>query len=224
MDHGFHVKDGRLIDANGNDFVMRGINHPHTWFLSETGSFADIAATGANTIRVVLSSGDYVQANGNQWTANTAQNVGQVIDLCIDNELVCVLEVHDTTGYNPIQGTSGNIPASLDQAVDYWISIKQELVGKEANVIINIGNEPYGNVCVRPYPGVCSDETGWLSDTQNAITRMRKAGFNHTLMVDAPHWGSDKMDVMQDTATSIFDADTEKNTIFSVHMLSLIHI
>ncbi len=39
---GFQVSGGRLLDANGNDFVMRGINHAHTWYPTQTGSFADI--------------------------------------------------------------------------------------------------------------------------------------------------------------------------------------
>ena len=27
---GFYVQDGKLYDANGNEFIMRGINHAHT--------------------------------------------------------------------------------------------------------------------------------------------------------------------------------------------------
>jgi mannan endo-1,4-beta-mannosidase len=55
---GFVIDDGRLVDANGNDFVMRGVSHAHTWFSDQTGAFADIKSLGANTVRVVLSSGD----------------------------------------------------------------------------------------------------------------------------------------------------------------------
>ena len=33
---GFTIENGSLIDANGNKFIMRGINHAHTWY---TGSF-----------------------------------------------------------------------------------------------------------------------------------------------------------------------------------------
>lgn len=27
---GFSVSNGQLLDAKGNPFVMRGVNHPHT--------------------------------------------------------------------------------------------------------------------------------------------------------------------------------------------------
>ena len=51
--NGFQVSGRDLLDVNGNSFVMRGINYPHNWYPDETGSFADIKAEGANTVRVV---------------------------------------------------------------------------------------------------------------------------------------------------------------------------
>ena len=38
---GLHVSGTSIVEANGTKFVMRGINHEHTWFTSQTGSFAD---------------------------------------------------------------------------------------------------------------------------------------------------------------------------------------
>ena len=37
-------------------------------------------------------------------------------------------------------------------------------------------------------------------------------------MVDAPNWGQDWQFVMRDNAASVFAADPQKNTIFSIHM------
>jgi mannan endo-1,4-beta-mannosidase len=111
---------------------MRGINHEHTWFANQTSSFANVKALGANTVRVVLS--------GGRWPANSASDVANVISLCKQNRLICVLEDHDTTGF----GEDG-AAFSLDQAVNYWISLKSVLVGQENYVAINIGNEPIGN-------------------------------------------------------------------------------
>jgi mannan endo-1,4-beta-mannosidase len=193
---GFTVSGTRILDANGNAFVMRGINHAHNWYPSQTSSFANIKATGANTVRVVLSS-------GNRWTRNDAADVTNVINQCKTNRLVCVLEVHDTTGY----GEEG-AAATLAQAVDYWISIKSALAGQERYVILNIGNEPYGN----------TNASGWVADTRNAITRLRSNGFEHSIMVDAPNWGQDWQFIMRDNAASLFAADPQKNTIFSIHM------
>src|SRR5699024_11897571 len=45
---GFHISNGRLVDASGNDFVMRGASHAHTWFTEQTQALADIKSLGAN--------------------------------------------------------------------------------------------------------------------------------------------------------------------------------
>jgi cellulase (glycosyl hydrolase family 5)/S-layer family protein len=194
---GFHVSDRSLLDANGTNFIMRGINHPHNWFPDETSSFANIKAKRANTVRVVLSSGLL-------WDKNSASDVANVISLCKANKLVCVLEVHDTTGY----GEPGNTAATLAQSVAYWKEIQSVLTGQEAYVIINIGNEPYGN----------TNAVAWVNDTKNAIAEMRNAGFQHMLMVDAPNWGQDYEFVMRDNAASVFASDPNRNTVFSIHM------
>lgn len=194
---GFTVGNGRLLDANGNDFVMRGVNHAHTWYVDRTTqALKDIKATGANTVRVVLSSGD-------RWTLNNAADVTNVITQCKANKLICVLEVHDTTGY---QEQSGAV--SLARAVEYWKSVQSALAGQEKYVILNIGNEPWGN----------TGYTGWTQATKDAITSLRSAGFQHTIMVDAPNWGQDWAYTMRDNAASVFAADPQKNTVFSIHM------
>ncbi|MEU4448739.1 cellulase family glycosylhydrolase [Actinosynnema sp. NPDC050801] len=194
---GFTVSNGRLLDANGNDFVMRGVNHAHTWYADRTTqALKDIKATGANTVRVVLSSGD-------RWTLNTAADVTNVINQCKANKLICVMEVHDTTGY---QEQSGAV--SLARAVEYWKSIQSAMAGQEKYVILNIGNEPWGN----------NGHAGWTQATKDAITSLRAAGFEHTIMVDAPNWGQDWGFTMRDNAASVFAADPRKNTVFSIHM------
>ena len=193
---GFYISNGKLLDANGNNFVMRGVSHAHTWYPSQTSSFANIKALGANTVRVVLSSGD-------RWTKNDTADVANVVSLCKANKLICVLEVHDTTGYG-----EDSAATTLDKAADYWISIKSALEGQEKYIILNIGNEPYGN----------QNYTAWTADTENAIKKLRNAGFAHTIMVDAPNWGQDWAFTMRDNASAVFAADPNANTIFSIHM------
>ncbi|MFJ8695786.1 cellulase family glycosylhydrolase [Streptomyces roseolilacinus] len=194
---GFQVRDGRLLDANGGDFVMRGVNHAHTWYASTTPkALKDVKALGANTVRVVLATGD-------RWTRNDTADVAAVVDQCKQNRLVCVLEAHDTTGYGEQAGA-----VTLDRAVDYWIGVQSALKGQEKYVVLNIGNEPHGN----------SGYTAWTSDTSAAISRLRTAGFTHTLMVDAPNWGQDWSFTMRDNAQRVFSADPARNTVFSIHM------
>jgi hypothetical protein len=195
---GFHVSGRYLLDATGQNFIMRGINHPHVWYPTQTSSFANIKAKGANTIRVVLSSGI-----GRPWPKSSASDVANVINLCKANKLVCMLEVHNTTGYGEQTGA-----VSLADAVNYWKEIKSVLIGQEAYVLINIGNEPYGNF----------GTSSWINDTKSAIQEMRNAGFQHTLIVDAPNWGQDWQFIMRDNAASVLASDPLGNTMFSIHM------
>lgn len=193
---GFRVQNGRLLEASGNDFVMRGVNHAHTWYTDRISSLAHIKAKGANTVRVVLSSGD-------RWTRNDTADVANVVAQCKQNRLICVLEVHDTTGYGEQSGA-----VTLSRAADYWIGVQSALAGQEDHVIVNIGNEPHGN----------TGYTAWTADTKAAIQKLRDAGFDHTLMVDAPNWGQDWAFTMRDNAASVFAADPDANTVFSIHM------
>ena len=192
---GLHISGRNIVEANGQTFVMRGVSHEHTWFANQTGSFANIKRLGANTVRVVLS--------GGRWTANSVTDVANVVSLCKQNRLICVLEDHDTTGYGEDAAAY-----SLDQAVNYWISVKSALVGQENWIVINIGNEPIGN----------NNPGQWTSATAAAIQKMRTNGFQHLLMVDAPNWGQDWNFVMRDTAQTVLNADNQHNTVLSIHM------
>ncbi|MGW0552214.1 glycoside hydrolase family 5 protein [Streptomyces altiplanensis] len=193
---GIHVSNGRVYEANGNEFVMRGVNHAHAWYPERTSSIAGIAAKGANTARVVLSS-------GHRWTRTSTAEVSSLISTCKASKLICVLEVHDTTGY----GEDG-AATSLDKAADYWLSVKSALAGQENYVIVNIGNEPFGN----------NNPSAWTGATKSAIGKLRNAGVHHALMVDAPNWGQDWSNTMRNNAASVFGSDPDRNTIFSVHM------
>ena len=192
---GLHISGRNIVEANGKTFVMRGVSHEHTWFTNQTSSFANIKAHGANTVRVVLS--------GGRWTANSVSDVANVVSLCKQNRLICVLEDHDTTGYG-----EDSAAYTLDQAVNYWIGLKSVLVGQENYVVINIGNEPIGN----------TNPSQWISATTAAIQKMRSNGFQHLLMVDAPNWGQDWNFVMRDNAQTVLDADSQHNTVLSIHM------
>ena len=190
---GFSVSGTKLLDSNGKEFVMRGVNHAHTWFKGEMNTaLTAIAATGANTVRVVL-------ANGKQWSEDNEASVKQIVDRCKALGMIAVLEIHDATGKNDTQ--------SLNDAVDYWIKIKNVLIGNEAYVIVNIANEWYGEW----------NSTGWRDGYLQAIPKLRNAGIKNTLMVDCAGWGQYPKSI-HDYGKAVFDADTLKNTMFSIHM------
>ncbi len=198
---GFHVSGGKLYDVNCNEFIMRGVNEPFTWFQNGAQArYSDIASLGSNAVRVVLST-------GGQWNRIDGGTLSNIVSWLKTNQLVGVLEVHDSTGYGESAGA-----VHPDNAVDYWLSsdIRSAIDGQEAYVLINIANEPFGNTA--------SDQ--WQPFHVGAVQELRSAGVSHTLIVDAPNWGQDWQNTMRDGngAQAIFDADPDENVMFSVHM------
>ncbi|RYY03991.1 MAG: beta-mannosidase [Gammaproteobacteria bacterium] len=197
---GWSVSGTKIIDPKGNNFIFRGINHAHVWYTSRTEkALTDIAATGANSVRVVL-------GDGGQWTRTPGSEVATIISQCKAAKLVCVLEVHDSTGFG-----ESSAATNISNAANYWASadIKNAIIGQEDYVIVNIANEPYGNN---------TSAATYTSETSAAIKTIRNAGLTHLIMVDAPAWGQDWQNIMRDNAATIFAADSLANTMFSVHM------
>ncbi len=200
---GFFVQNGRLLDDNGTPFVMRGVNYPFAWFTQRYPAqtqqdLVNIRATGANTVRIVL-------GTGAQYTRSTGPQISQLIQWCKDNQMIAVLEVHDSTGWSEA-GTA----APISNAVAYWTSadVRNAINGQEDFVIVNIANEPFGNNTTASY----------VSDTIAAITALRNAGLTHNIMIDAANWGQDWSGTMRGAAQQIWNADTLRNLTFSVHM------
>ncbi|AZK47289.1 glycoside hydrolase family 5 protein [Paenibacillus lentus] len=190
---GFYVSGTILCDSTGNPFKIRGINHAHSWFKNDSATAMEaIAATGANTVRIVLS-------NGQQYAKDDANTVSNLLSLANQHKLIAILEVHDATGSDSV--------SALDHAVDYWIEMKNVLVGKEDRVLINIANEWYGTW----------DSNGWADGYKSAIPKLRNAGINHTLIVDAAGWGQYPQSIV-DKGNEVFNSDPLRNTIFSIHM------
>lgn len=190
---GFYVEGTKLFDANGNEFIFRGINHAHTWFkdMDDT-AIPAIAETGANSIRVVF-------ANGIQWGMDNKPALEKVINMCRDNKLVAVVEVHDGTGDDNIQ--------TLEKIADYWVDMKDALIGNEQYVILNIANE---------WVGSWNSEI-WRDGYVSVIPKIREAGIENTIMVDSAGWGQYGK-CIQDYGKEVFDSDPLANTMFSVHM------
>lgn len=190
---GFTVDGTTLYDANGNPFIMRGVNHAHTWFPDKMEITAKaLAEAGCNCVRIVLS-------NGEVWERNEAEEVARIIEACKENNLIAVLEVHDTTG-------SQNI-ASAMAAAEYFVSIKDVLLGEEAYVIINICNE---------WPSSTDSHT-WKNAYLEAIPYLRENGLAHTIMVDC-NGGGQNGRCMNWGGETVLASDPLKNVMFSIHM------
>lgn len=193
--HGLHIKAGRLVEADGNDLVLRGVNHGFAWHMVHDTTFRDIKAAGANSVRVAL-------PTGYRWPAVSLADVKWVVAQCKLNKLVCVLDGHDTSGHG-----QDPLAQPMIDTIKFWTAMKPALVGTEDYVIINIADEPFGSY----------NDNDWFKETSAAVLAMRQAGFTHVLQVDGPSWGQDRSFVMRDQAAKMLAVDPQHDIQFSVH-------
>ena len=149
---------------------------------------------GCNTLRLNIS-------NGKKFSYCSKSEVETLIKLCEDNKMVCVLCVHDPLGSNSID--------DLDKAVEYWISIKDAVIGHESTVIVNIANE----WVAQWKPGASTWQEGYVK----AVKNLRNAGIKNTIMVDCAGYGQ-YPGVIGTNGSAVFNADPMKNLMFSIHM------
>ncbi|WP_081657629.1 cellulase family glycosylhydrolase [Prevotella sp. AGR2160] len=197
---GFHTSGTKLLDANGNEFIMRGVNYSWCWqYGNGDGNTADdvIPAAkrqGANVIRIQLADG------GNRsWKKPTAAELSNLIKLCKDNKLIAIFNTHDETGSNK--------ESDLERAANFWISMKDILNANRAYVLINISNEWYGNW----------EASSWAAGYEKVIPMLRNAGIKNTLIVDCAGYGQYPASIPE-AGAGVLASDPDKNMIFSEHL------
>jgi mannan endo-1,4-beta-mannosidase len=195
---GFTISGTELLDDNGKPFVMKGYSIPLAWFVNDVNNnIANMRnRTGANTMRIVV-------------TTSTADNSWQTaVETCIRNKVVPMVELHDVTG-----NTS---PTRLNDMAKFWAGKKAFLTSPNIakHVLINIANE-WGDWAMAN-----SGQTTWRDAYKTAITTLRDAGIQTTLVIDAPGWGQDLRDAnaLKSYAKELMTHDPRKNLLFSIHM------
>lgn len=208
---GFHTDGVRLLDANGKEFLMRGYNYSYAWQKDLWGAaFSTAKKYNCNALRIQLSDGQ--KDLGGYCNAN---QVSDLISSCKENHFIGVFNVQDTGG--------GNDKNVLLHAADYWVGIKNAVIGQEKYCIVNIGNEWMGS------PGRdCNGEWGdyqenlWSDTYIEAVRRIRSAGIKNTLMIDCNGYGQ-YADIIGKEGQRILDEDKKyfedgkPNIIFSIH-------
>lgn len=190
---GFRVAGTQLLDANGEPFLIRGVNHPHSWFPEkDEAALRAMAELGCNAVRIVCGCGIL-------YPEDTAQDLIRLTDLCRELGMVVILEVHDITG--------DDLPASLEQVVDYWIRVREALTGREEWVIVNIANEWKSQRSGR----------NWSLAYISQIPRLREAGIRNTLLVDVAGGGQYGTS-LTDFGAAVLEADPDRNVFFSLHI------
>jgi mannan endo-1,4-beta-mannosidase len=187
---GFTVSDTKLLDANGKEFMIRGVNSPHVWYLNESmKALTTLAGLKVNCVRIV-------------WqTSGSAAQLEKVIKQCIKLEIIPMVELHDYTGNKTTE--------KLLEAVAYYLrpDVKEILLQYEKYILINIANEWGDYFTTSDY---------WQASYSKAIERMRNSGIKTTLVIDAPNWGQGIQAILQN-GKAMLDIDLQKNLLFSVH-------
>jgi hypothetical protein len=202
-----------LIDANGNVFIPKGYNVPLAWFQNDVAqNIANMKAnTGVNSLRIVVGNGyTPIDGTGNNW--NTPDATWQsVVQTCIDNEIIPVVEVHNILGSNEV--------ADLRAVAQWWASKAAFLTRDDIApyILLNICNE-WGDWMLAN-PNQNPPQTRWRDGYIEAVEIIRNAGIKTTIIIDAPNYGQDfGASTIINHALDVLDADPERNLQFSVHM------
>ncbi|HEY6879565.1 MAG TPA: cellulase family glycosylhydrolase [Polyangiales bacterium] len=158
---GFFVLDGKLYDANGNEFRLRGVNKVH-W---------DAWSEGLTNAK----------SNATRWTVDFTRdpekNVALLQGAAGNGGTIAKGSVVIPGNWD---GTCKDDPALLKRIVDTWVAQVASWNKLEKYMILNIANE-WG-------PG---DGKVWRDAYIEAITRLRAAGYHATISVTAGGCGQD---------------------------------
>jgi mannan endo-1,4-beta-mannosidase len=198
---GFIVAGTELHDANGTNFIIKGVNVPLAWFVTEVNSnIVNIRKnTNANTLRIVVQT----TTKDSDWQT-CVQN-------CINNKMIPMVELHDVTGSNDV--------TKLQAMADWWASkasfLTQPAIARY--ILVNIANEWSDWYMASPTNDPPS--TVWRDAYIAAIKTMRTAGIKTTIVVDGAGYGQDnKASTIITYGPAVESGDPEKNILFSVHM------
>lgn len=187
---GLFVSGGRLYDGKGNEFRLRGLNRVHYDSSSQPG----LSRTGANTVRMFfdrtsLGATAYLQILQSQHLANKEVAVPTMSTFPDDHASACDTDPH-----------------RLALGVDWWVDNAKVFALIDTASIINIANEwgPASSVI-------------WRDAYIVAVKKLRAAGYRAPLMIDSGGCGQDVNDLVN-YAGAIFEADPQKNLVFSFHL------
>jgi mannan endo-1,4-beta-mannosidase len=187
----FTVSGTRLLDANGKEFVIRGVNNPHVWFPAKSNkALTTLAELKVNSVRVV-------------WeTKGKPHKLKKTVEKCIALNIIPIIELHDATGDTTTD--------KLMQMVAYFTSnkVKHVLIPHEKYLLINIANEWGSHLVTAEY---------WRDSYKKAVEALRSAGYKTTIVIDAPGWGQN-LDPIILYGNELLQLDPLHNLLFSIHM------
>lgn len=189
-----YVQGRFLYTPCGDKVILRGVNKMHIYDANNfgIGVLPEIRKTGANVVRIV-------------WTTDkdnaiaSATNLDRVIEACITNDMIPLVELHDATGDW----------SKLQQCMDYWLRADVLAVVKKHQkyIIVNIANEA-GDFEV--------SDNDFRNTYRQHVQAMRTAGIVAPILIDATGYGQN-IDILLNNSQYLIDNDPEHNLMFSLH-------
>jgi hypothetical protein len=191
-----HVQGTKIVDANGAEFRIRGVNDIGFWRggVSRAPLIASMKAMGVRAVRIPLS-GAYA-GDGPGSASTPAYRAALAAQYLAAGIVPIPVEFVSRAG---LEVTNAEDPASLSSVVDDWTG--PDLTFAKSLQILNIANE-WGP----------SGSSVWRDQYNTAIGRIRTAGITAVLLIDAGGSGEDAADL-----TSFAKAITDLNVCFSIH-------
>jgi hypothetical protein len=195
---GFTISGTQLRDANGNNFIIKGISVPTAWYITDVNNnIGNIRTrTGSNCLRIVVTTG----SSDASWQTS--------VNNCIANKMIPMVELHDVT--------CGTSISQVQSMANWWASKKAFLTQPNIAkyILINIANE-WGD-----WNMAQNSPTTWRDGYLSAVSIIRNAGINSTLVIDAPNCGQDVQNgrTLRTYGPTLINNDPRKNLLFAVHM------
>ncbi len=215
----FETQGNKIVDPCGNDFVMKGVNYS----LSDDWNFPGNLNTGRElSSQIILANPNTVRI---QWYVDYGQpsrpalslvGLDSVISRFAAADIVTVLEIHDFTHIHT------DTTAFNTNVVAWWTSQPVlDLIEKhKSHIFVNVANEygpamyPAPNYTLNP--NYNSQITTWVTHYKNVVNRLRNAGIEVPIIIDAPNYGMDYQTVINN-ATIFNDNDPLHRIIMSCH-------
>ncbi|MFW7379804.1 MAG: glycoside hydrolase family 5 protein [Oligoflexus sp.] len=199
----FYVKNGKLFDKSGHEFIMRGVNNPHAYYLEQSyQALTEIKNMGFNTVRIVWCADNLQRADRcDPKDMHPIEELRKVLKRMKELQLVAVLNLQNATGSDETE--------HLAAMVDWYLKpdVKQVLIDYQDILLLNIANEWFGT---------------WSDAAQNyrktymeQIPRFRDEGLDHVLIVDARGWGQQFESIPENYAAI---QAVDDNLMFSAHL------
>jgi mannan endo-1,4-beta-mannosidase len=202
---GFFTRDGKLYDANGAPFRIKGVNTCHydeNWASCSNDCGIPNAHANVNRIGTPL------------WSSISDGTLRNLMDKMISQRVVPMPGVWYVDGSysdesNVTCKEDSGPGSAFEKAVGQWVARAALFKPYEKYLLLNIANE-WGP----------SDSAAWRDAYIDAVGRLRDAGYLCTLVVDAGGCGQDVNDIAR-YAQAVHDSDPQHNIVFSEHLYGM---